>query len=63
MSFFEKHAGAFGKIGIDLLNQSSFINATNIKLARDGIVAVARFTGIDLALKFKPWGAVKLAGI
>ncbi len=62
MSFFEKHAGAFGKIGINLLKQSGFINATNIKLARDGIVAVAKFTGIDLALKFKPWGAVKLAG-
>ncbi|GAA8088226.1 50S ribosome-binding GTPase [Helicobacter pylori] len=61
MSFFEKHAGAFGKIGIDLLKQSGFINATNIKLTRDGIVAVARFTGIDLALKFKPWGAVNLA--
>ncbi|WRG37651.1 dynactin subunit 1 [Helicobacter pylori] len=62
MSFFEKHAGAFGRIGIKLLEQSKFINATNIKLARDGIVAVARFTGIDLALKFKPWGAVKLVG-
>ncbi|WQW51521.1 50S ribosome-binding GTPase [Helicobacter pylori] len=62
MSFFEKHAGAFGKIGIDLLKQSGFINATNIKLARDGIVAVGKFVGIDLALKFKPWGAVNLAG-
>ncbi|MGN8381623.1 LeoA/HP0731 family dynamin-like GTPase [Helicobacter pylori] len=62
MSFFEKHAGALGKIGINFLNQSGFINATNIKLTRDGIVAVAKFTGIDLALKFKPWGAVKLAG-
>ncbi|MGL2524161.1 LeoA/HP0731 family dynamin-like GTPase [Helicobacter pylori] len=62
MSFFEKHAGTFGKIGIDLLSQSKFINTTNIKAARDGIVAVARFTGVDLALKFKPWGAVKLAG-
>ncbi|GAA6856330.1 50S ribosome-binding GTPase [Helicobacter pylori] len=61
MSFFEKHAGAFGKIGIKLLEQSKFINATNIKLTRDGIVAVAKFTGIDLALKFRPWGAVKLA--
>ncbi|QTO99027.1 50S ribosome-binding GTPase [Helicobacter pylori] len=61
MSSFEKHAGAFGKIGIKLLEQSKFINATNIKLTRDGIVAVAKFTGIDLALKFKPWGAVKLA--
>ncbi|MFP6063809.1 LeoA/HP0731 family dynamin-like GTPase [Helicobacter pylori] len=61
MNFFEKHAGTLGKIGINFLKQSGFINATNIKLARDGIVAVAKFTGIDLALKFKPWGAVKLA--
>ncbi|GAA8556894.1 50S ribosome-binding GTPase [Helicobacter pylori] len=62
MSFFEKHAGAIGKIGIDLLKQSGFINATNIKLARDGIVATGKFVGVDLALKFKPWGAVNLAG-
>lgn len=62
LSLFEKHAGALGKIGINFLNQSGFINATNIKVARDGIVAVAKFTGIDLALKFKPWDAVKLAG-
>ncbi len=61
MSFFEKHAGAFGKIGIDLLKQSGFINATNIKLARDTIAATGKFVGIDLALKFKPWGAIKLA--
>ncbi|GAA7335166.1 hypothetical protein HpBGD114_04660 [Helicobacter pylori] len=61
IGIFEKHAGALGKIGINFLNQSGFINATNIKVARDGIVAVAKFTGIDLALKFKPWGAVKLA--
>ncbi len=62
MSFFEKHAGAFGRIGIDLLKQSGFINATNIKLARDALVATGKFVGIDLALKFKPWGAVNLAG-
>ncbi len=62
MSFFEKHAGAFGKIGINLLKQSGFINATNIKLARDALVATGKFVGVDLALKFKPWGAVKLAG-
>ncbi|MFP6084451.1 LeoA/HP0731 family dynamin-like GTPase [Helicobacter pylori] len=62
MSFFEKHAGTLGKIGINFLNQSGFINATNIKLARDTIVTVGKFVGIDLALKFKPWGAVNLAG-
>ncbi len=61
-SFFEKHAGTFGRIGIKLLEQSKFINATNIKLARDALVATGKFVGIDLALKFKPWGAVNLAG-
>ncbi|GHP49578.1 hypothetical protein JP0043_08230 [Helicobacter pylori] len=35
MNFFEKHAGSLGKIGINFLNQSGFINATNIKLARE----------------------------
>ncbi len=62
MSSFEKHAGALGKIGINFLNKSGFINATNIKLARDTIAAAGKFVGMDLALKFKPWGAVKLAG-
>lgn len=62
MSLFEKHAGTLGKIGNDLLTKSGFINATNIKLARDTIAAVGKFVGIDLAFKFKPWGAVKLAG-
>ncbi len=62
MGLFEKHAGAFGRIGINFLNQSGFINATNIKLARDTIAAVGKFVGMDLAFKFKPWGAVKLAG-
>ncbi len=61
-SFFEKHAGTLGKIGINFLKQSGFINATNIKLTRDIIAAVGKFVGIDLAFKFKPWGAVKLAG-
>ncbi|GAA7067968.1 hypothetical protein AOHp86_08040 [Helicobacter pylori] len=62
MNFFEKHAGSLEKIGINFLNQSGFINATNIKLARDTIAAVGKLVGVDLAFKFKPWGAVKLAG-
>ncbi|GHQ12786.1 hypothetical protein VN0280_07350 [Helicobacter pylori] len=62
MSLFEKHAGTLGKIGNEFLKQSGFINATNIKLARDAIATAGKFVGIDLAFKFKPWGAVKLAG-
>ncbi|MGL2623121.1 LeoA/HP0731 family dynamin-like GTPase [Helicobacter pylori] len=61
MGLFEKHARTFGEIA-KKLSQSRIINATSIKVARDGIVAVGKFVGIDLALKFKPWGAVKLAG-
>ncbi len=61
MSLFEKHAETFGKIGNEFLTKSGFINATNIKLARDTIAAVGKFVGIDLAFKFKPWGAIKLA--
>ncbi|WP_367699121.1 LeoA/HP0731 family dynamin-like GTPase [Helicobacter pylori] len=62
LSLFEKHAGTLGKIGINFLNKSGFINATNIKLARDIIAAGGKFVGVDLAFKFKPWGAVNLAG-
>ncbi len=67
LNFFEKYAGAyagtFGNIGISFLKQSGlFINATNIKFARDIIAGVGKSVGIDLAFKFKPWGAVKLAG-
>ncbi len=61
-SLFEKHAGTLGKIGNELLTKSGLINATNIKLARGGVAAVGKFVGLDLAFKFKPWGAVKLAG-
>ncbi len=62
MNFFEKHAGAFGKIGINFLKQSGFMNATNIKMTRDIMAAGGKFVGLDLAFKFKPWGALKLAG-
>ncbi|GAA7604861.1 hypothetical protein JP0079_07330 [Helicobacter pylori] len=62
MNLFEKHAGSLGKIGNEFLTKSGLINATNIKLARDGVAAVGKFVGMDLAFKFKPWGAVKLAG-
>ncbi len=60
-SFFEKHARTFGEIA-KKLSQSRIINATNIKLARDVLVATGKFVGMDLAFKFKPWGTVNLAG-
>ncbi|MGL2668288.1 LeoA/HP0731 family dynamin-like GTPase [Helicobacter pylori] len=60
MSSFEKYVRTFGEMA-KKLSQSGIINATSIKFARDGIVAGGKFVGIDLAFKFKPWGAVKLA--
>ncbi len=60
VSSFEKHARTFGEMA-KKLSESRIINATSIKLARDGIVTAGKFMGIDLALKFKPWGTVKLA--
>ncbi len=53
LSLFEKHAGTLGKIGNEFLNQSGFINATNIKLVRYTIATVGKFVGVDLAFKFK----------
>lgn len=61
IGFFENNIKTFGKNGINFLIKSNIINPTNIKLARDMTVTTAKFVGIDLVLKFKPWGAVKLA--
>ncbi|MCR6573611.1 LeoA/HP0731 family dynamin-like GTPase [Campylobacter insulaenigrae] len=61
LSFFEKSISAFGKQGVNFLRHSGMINATNIKIARDVVVQGAKYIGIDLGLKFKPWGAVSLA--
>ncbi|MFP6192315.1 LeoA/HP0731 family dynamin-like GTPase [Helicobacter pylori] len=60
MSSFEKYVRTFGEMA-KKLSQSGIINATSIKFARDTLVAGGKFVGIDLALKFKPWGTVKLA--
>ncbi|TXE88136.1 labile enterotoxin output A [Campylobacter volucris] len=61
LSFFENSISAFGKQGVNFLRHSGVINATNIKIARDVVVQGAKYIGIDLGLKFKPWGAVNLA--
>ncbi|GAA9913926.1 hypothetical protein VN1000_11100 [Helicobacter pylori] len=60
MNFFEKHAGALGKIGINFLNQSGFINATNIKLARDTIAAVAKICGHRSSFQIQTMGRYKI---
>ncbi|RDU58718.1 LeoA/HP0731 family dynamin-like GTPase, partial [Helicobacter sp. MIT 14-3879] len=63
MNDFEKVISSYGKQGITFLQQSGVINASNIKIARDTIVSMGKMVGLELGslLKFKPWGAVKLA--
>lgn len=54
---------SYGKQGVDYLIGGKLINGQSVKAARDGIAATAKAVGLDLGkyLKFKPWGAVKLA--
>ncbi|PWK37672.1 LeoA/HP0731 family dynamin-like GTPase [Cupriavidus plantarum] len=54
---------AYGKQGVDFLIKGNVINNSSVLAARDGVVNVAKLVGVDLGkmLKFKPWGAVKLA--
>ncbi|WP_096014434.1 LeoA/HP0731 family dynamin-like GTPase [Campylobacter lanienae] len=61
MNSFAKMAITYGQQGIKWLTSSNIINATNIKATRDVIRSGAKMIGVDVGLKFKPWGAVNLA--
>lgn len=52
-----------GKQGFNFVVKKG-ITKDNVLLVRDGINGIAKFAGVDLGkmLKFKPWGATKLAG-
>lgn len=54
---------AFGKQGINHVLKGNLINNKTVLGARDGIVGMGKLFGKDFgsALKFKPWGATKLA--
>lgn len=63
VSHFNTTVRSLSKAGIEHTLQSNLINNQTILVARDGIVNVAKTFGVDIAeyLKFKPWGAEKLA--
>lgn len=63
VSHFNTTVTSLGKQGLNYLTQSNMINSSTVLAARDGIVNVAKTVGLDIGkyLKFKPWGAVKLA--
>lgn len=54
---------ALGKQGINHLLKGNLVNNTTVLAARDGIATTAKMLGkdIDKLLKFKSWGATKLA--
>lgn len=56
--------GTMTKKGISHLAKNIKLESSTILALRDGLVTVANFVGINLkeVLKFKPWGAVNLAG-
>lgn len=61
LSFFEKSMLFYGKQGANFLKNSGLINAKNILTGRDVVVKAAKAINWNLDLKFKPWGAMKLA--
>ncbi|WP_334086853.1 LeoA/HP0731 family dynamin-like GTPase [Helicobacter typhlonius] len=60
---FSKFINTAGKEGLGYIQKSGIINANNVKIVRDSMVNFGKIVGVDLtqALKFQPWGAVKLA--
>lgn len=63
VSHFNTTIKAMGKQGVNQILKGSFINKGSVLGARNGVEKVAKSVGVDLGkyLKFKPWGATKLA--
>lgn len=55
---------SLGKKGVKFLSQPGVINKDSVLIMRDGINSATQLVGLDISkyLKFKPWGATKLAG-
>ncbi len=60
---FNKTIKSYGKQGLNYLSKSKIINKDTVIATRDILVAGAKTIGLDIGkyLKFKPWGATKLA--
>lgn len=63
VSHFNTTVKSLGKQGINHVLKGNLINNSTVLATRDGIVTIAKTVGMDIGkyLKFKPWGAVKLA--
>lgn len=60
---FNKTIKSYGKQGLNYLSKSKIINKDTVIATRDILVIGAKTIGLDIGkyLKFKPWGATKLA--
>lgn len=63
LSHYNDVVSALGKKGVNFLSQPGFITNTNVLAVRDGVNAATKMVSLDISkyLKFKPWGATKLA--
>ena len=63
LQHFDNLVTSLGKKGVSYLSKPGVINNQTVLMARDGVVSVAKTIGVDIGgfLKFKPWGATKLA--
>ena len=63
LQHFDSLVTSLGNKGLSYLSKPGVINYQTVLLARDGVVSVAKTVGVDLGkmLKFKPWGATKVA--
>ena len=60
---FNKTIRSYGQQGVKYMSKSNILNKDTVLMARDTLKAGAKVVGMDLSkyLKFKPWGATKLA--
>ena len=58
---FNKIISNYGKQGVNYLSKSGLINNTTILGTRDMLTSAMKTIGLDLSIKFKPYGAINLA--
>jgi len=63
VSHYNSAVTKLGKQGVNFVLKNNIITNTNVLAARNGIVAAGKVVGLELGkmLKFKPWGAIKMA--
>lgn len=63
LTHYDDVLNAMGKKGVKFLSKPGVITNTSILVMRDGLNTATQLVGLDISkyLKFKPWGATKLA--